>query len=324
MWHWLSIVALCSSALAGSEHGPKSREEAMVLWEEGKASYQNGDYATAVNQLKRLTDRYPGEKGFLEAHLLLGLSYQEQGQFEHSLKPLRYFHHADQKTDQGLKASLALSRAYCNTRRFSECLLLANESLTRSQSSLQRAEALVLKSTSLLGLQDEVRAEQSLETFKKAATADSDIVRFAAEAGAVEMELKVRSCNKLASRAPLDEILVQAQYKSRGQCLQEAFNLLRQHVEKTSGEAWHLKARDSLRQGIEKYSQVAWSPPRPPGKRTGEQLKLYSAELSQWMKRERQVFQKQLVNLAEEWKKSAPAAADRYVSPLVSAIDQDG
>src|SRR5690242_3498514 len=90
MWPWLLAPCLilnnsiCSFAgektnpakaeppIHASSTGPTSRQDADIVWKEGREAFDRGDFDTAAFQLQRLVDRYPGERGYLDAHLILG------------------------------------------------------------------------------------------------------------------------------------------------------------------------------------------------------------------------------------------------------------
>ena len=122
-----SVDCLAKEPLPDTRAGSTSTAEASLLWEQGQKAFQSESYQEAVNQLKRLIDRYPGVKGFTEAHYLLGSSFIELKRPKEALHPLRYYVSANGKTEAGLNGRVKLAEAYLMLKKFNEAYLTAGE-----------------------------------------------------------------------------------------------------------------------------------------------------------------------------------------------------
>ncbi len=314
MWPWpLVLLALASASIsapftlafaAETSSGPTSPDEAEILWKEGTAALDAKDFVQAANHLQRLVDRYPGAKGYLKAHLHLGVARLEMKQAERALAPLKYYVNAAGKTPDGVIGRLELGRAYLAAGKKHEALLTAMEldRLTKLKSlGARRADALVFKSRALMALNRDSEARLALDAASKLASEPGAELATRGRTAETDLELKLRQCEKLPGKGPVDESQLRDRIGRRGQCLVESVMLLKSTLD-IGHELTATRASEEAADAWIRYFDTCSNPPRPPGKRTAAQLKTYHEELKTALVSDCLGRVSQARSLISEWK----------------------
>ena len=105
-----------------------------------------------------------------------------------------------------------------------------------------------------------------------------------AHAAWIDLQLKLRQCEKFPTRGRLEEDEVRSQLERKGVCLNEGAVIFRAILETSSARFSEL-ASQALTRGYTAYENNCANPPSPPAlpagkKRTAEQTLQYRAELS--------------------------------------------
>ena len=295
MLQWLLIALTFSvpvwAADSGNSSGPTSDSEAKILWREGKADFEAKKFEEAARTLSRYVDRYPSYPGYLDAQLLLGMSYLSLKQPEKALKYLKYYTEALGNSTDSMRGRLPLGQSYLLLKKFNEAYLVSEELIrftaTKTFPPGFNLKALLLKTEALIGMNRDARANQALDAFRKELKKDPD-----AEASDLrapfrfsELTLKTRSCSKFPSQGPLDEAQIRSQLIRKGDCLLEASTIFMELI-RTGDEDWVKPAIPLLGSSYQSYINNCTTPPNPPGKRTAQELASYKQELTMLLKKD--------------------------------------
>ncbi len=285
-----------SAPVSTHETGPKSPEEAEVLWESGNRAFTESSWEEAITNLQRYISRYPGKPHFLKSHLLLGQALLARQDFSAAAKPLRYFADATKDSGERVLGRALLAQAYLGQKKFHEAFLATQEAekIYRKDESLQSqrdllVRTLIAKTQALIGIGDDLHEKLAIIANDGALqvaqnSSASDLV---AQAWVNSLRLKTWQCSKFPSAKKLSEEQVKDQMDRRGTCLLEAmkiqYNLFQtQDITGTQqGNALIVKA-------WQEYLAAADAPPPPlplkPKDRTATQIKRYYAELSSFLR----------------------------------------
>lgn len=329
MWLCLLIASATLSIASAQENassssGPRSQQEAQVLWKEGKESFEAKRFEDAARAFQRFVDRYPAQEETLEARHWLAKSRMALGQNDKAIAPLKAYVAALGKSEEATLGRLELGRAYLELGKFREAQLTAMETLRqKGQSSpspairnlarLQQVEALLgmKKDRDAQALLQSVDQELKKGDFKK----PTEGPVLAAQLTRLKILSKNRDCEKLPSRGKLDESQTAHQMQRRGTCQLEAFVQFRDLLETRQSE-WIQRTSSEMQRSLRDYAATCVNPPAPRGKRSPTQLKRYQAELASLLMPEcRKTFQNSLEFLSTwqaEWKDqpSAPNLAE--------------
>ena len=307
-------ICISGSALAiDSSSGPRSAFEAQVLYREGSAAFGAKDYQQATNFLQRFVDRYPGNPGYLESHLLLGRSLLELGRSKDALAPLQYFIQGSKDFEKTARTRLILCETYLKLHDAHEAYLSALEiERLAGVTHLSRevtAEGLLYKIQALLDLKQEKRASITFSAAKKLTVELPQLAETQAHVAWLDQQLKLVPCNQLPSRGPLEEDQVRAQMDRKGICLNEATLIYRALLE-TGSNYWPERATKALAQSYENYAKFCAHPPLPPRntkkKRTKEQLAQYQAELADRIVQDCELREKPAYDVLTQLKQTLP------------------
>ena len=319
------IALLGTSAGHGSSpttsQGSATQDETAVLWQDGQRAFDTGGNAECIRNLQRLVDRHPGAPGYLRAHLMLGLCYLRTGHPDKSLVPLKHYVEASSLNPDGIRARLALTRAEVGLGRYNEALLLTTELMGKSIAGPDRLEALILKARALLGMDEDLRASQAIASFKKESEGLGALSPLTEEASLVELQIKIRSCSRLPEKGHVDEGKIRAQFKARGQCLQEAILLLKTSVQTLSAPEWLEKSLNQVVDAVDALRHwVDAKLPEPPGKRKSAQKSAYEKELRTALHEDLSDFATKSKELLAEWRKNSPPIAAKYIDPILKVL----
>jgi len=316
MWLKLFVSVLCMSANAASYHGPKSNFEAKLLWEEGRKLFEENKFDDASKALQRLVDRYPGKKGYLEAHELLGESYLSLGLFESALTPLKYFIEATPSMSEGnLKAKLRLAEAYIGLKKYSEAILSTQEVAKMATNfPLLDVNAKLLEGNARLALKDAPAAQQILFKLDLAKKKVQNIPQvFVSKIFLLNIRFNLFNCEKLSHALPLDEGQVRAHFKEEGQCIMNTLNALREETSKSISSHELNEARNSIVESLKTHFQWTEVPPPAAKKLTRAENTEYVKELKTVLSKDFQIFFKDFLDIT---KKLESKTSSDFVAPI--------
>lgn len=259
--------------------GPTSSAEAEILWEDGKKAFDASEFSECADRLQRLVDRYPAFAQSHSAHFILGKSWLELGRADKALPPLKYFVESS-NPESAPSARLWLGRAYLDLHKFHEAYLLTLEK-NRGLAPEIETENLLIKSRALMGMKQDDRATQSIQSARKLAPQNHDLVD---KIDLIDLQLKLRACAKYAAAKQLAEDQARSQIESRGVCLLEAVSRFKDPILAMTGAQTQKQATQELSTAFQAYTEVCAHPPDPtplrPKPRTREQLIRYRHELA--------------------------------------------
>ncbi len=330
MLQWLLILSFTmggsSPTIASStSEGPTSPSESEFLWKAGQDEALSGKYQDAAFHLARLVDRYPGHSAYLKAHFLLGRTLVELGRPKEAVKPLKYYINDSGKSSGGVDGRIWLGRAYLDSKNFHEAFLIAKEveNLKSQADPSSQAEALVIKARAQVGLNQDGKASQTLDSAKK--LIQESVSTVMATAQWTDLQIKTRTCSKLASVGPLDESQLRDQLERRGNCILEALILFKKTAE-AQDPKWSEKARLVTWEAFESYSKACEKPLIPkatrPKNRTKTQLAKYQKELTAFLIQDCQSKYDGALDLLHSWKPVFPAGSAEALSQLTGSVEK--
>lgn len=310
-----SIEQNVMAQLPSSSIGPTSKEEAQVIWTNGKKAFQNEQWQEAVNYLTRYIDRYPAAPNFSEAHLLLGKALLFLARPKEAIKPIRYFISFNQNTIAAKRAQIDLCEAYLQMKKYHEALLTADEIIKKKlKTGLITpdliAEALLYKAKALINLERDSNAQTSLTAAKKEIEniAPGSLTEqreyLLGQSLFVELWLKGKECGRLASKSGLSEDQVINQIERRGICLHEEALILAKALELPESTAQRMSL-DSYLKDMQTFAKACKSPPARTGKLTQQQIQRYKKELSELLLPKCKAKQTEVIELFKDHSETA-------------------
>lgn len=286
----LFVFAAASALALDSVTGPRSEQEAALLLKNGKQALGSGQNEKAAGLLQRFIDRYPAHPEFTETLRLLGEARLKSSQPEKAIRPLRDFVEARDNTLEGLKAKLTLGRAYLESEKLSEALLITTELLNRHAKKplapTLHAATLLLKSEILFEKKKDSRSDDALASANsvlarlKNQTAASETTALKGQAHWIALKLKLRTCSKYPSAKRLSEDQAIDQLERRGVCLKEAL-IDYQGALEAGTEPWVEQSTQAIQEAYAAHDGICRNPPAPLSSRSSLQLKRYKQELAQ-------------------------------------------
>jgi|GEM_PF-6968299 len=275
----LSAILTFLSATMELKAADNDAAYALSLWQNGRSAFDANRWSEATAYFERLTTLYPSDTHALEAQKFLGLTWLEDGQPDKAIAPLRSYVERKRGSAPSAETSLDLGRAYLQSGKPHEAILLSEELLKKAKGEL-RIRGLLLKTGALIAMNRDARAALTSASAAKETENLSGAPASLRAAGALlQLRLKLRSCGKFADTDHLDEGAAQSQLQRRGICLQESLTdyrkVLASGILRTGREATRL-----LDEAWESYRLRCVSPPGPQAARTQAQLQLYKQELS--------------------------------------------
>lgn len=286
---WLTLCLLLSFTRA---EFPDAAENEIFHWNQGRQAYETKDYSQAIFHLQRLVSRYPTATHVREALMMLGISYVEKGKFQAARAPIdRFLEAKDIPPAEWLKAKSIQTRATLGAHQWNQALSLTHEILRKMP---LEAEAHLLKAKAFDSMHRNAEREEWLQSFDQV-TRDKNVpVLLLTEADSFRVELKLRTCPKIAA---LDEVGIRTQVSGRGLCLQEALVLVHQTLQR--GETpW---TQRSILDWNTNFASFRHSCLAPPAKRIrGQGYK----ELRSRILKDCQEFQTKILETLETWNQS--------------------
>ena len=346
MWRWpwmlvsLNLNLLCSLLIGNgwivgcpfnayaenTSLGKTSEQEARYLLENSKRAYQDENYETAITQLKRYVDRYPGYPEYMEAKLLLGRSLMKFKKYEKAIPYLKdYLAITPAIHPEAINARLDLGNAYLKVNKPHAAYLvsLELEKLQTQQSStrLQRVDGLLLKGQASLDSHQLKRAHLVLNSMEKETQEATEL----SEKGPVhdlKLKIKLYECRNLLNATQLNEQQVKDRYERHGLCLMEALNLYQSlfGFENTSLLEGSTQA---LKTALQYYTNWASHPPTPArlkSKPQSQRLK-YTSELKDMLYGERKKRLTEAHSSLTLWRKTLKPKQEHYLESLISVIE---
>jgi tetratricopeptide (TPR) repeat protein len=326
MWQWLlvllSLIIPISSFSASTALGPTSSEEEALLWRESQKAVASSKHQDAVNLLERLVDRYPGSPHFIQAHLLLGKSHYELGEYQAALKPIQFYVSSVQAPIPLAEGKTLLGEAYLKLKKFHEAEILTVE-LDQKAKKHQLPAAIslyskILKSEALLGLKN---YERALETIDTADLQNESPLKN--RSTYVKLKAKIWTCEKYPDAPRMNEGEAKNQLSKRGTCLLESL-LLFQKVLSTGDSKFALLSATEVDQSFQRYQNVCSHPPLPSsGKRTAQQMKRYQSELADFLQQECRKQSSTALGLLTEWKTRVFPKMAEFIEPASRTLQHD-
>ncbi len=316
MWRRLWIISACLSinSVAWSapvSQGPASDEEAAVLLKDGQDAFSQGRCSDAVTRLSRYVERYPSHPLNAEARLTLGLCLSELNRWREAEAQLNAAAPRLGKTTAGVKARIALARAYLARSKQHEALLSAKEAESGSKAddpayADYKTEALLVKAQAQLALGRTKDAEAALDSAARRLKAQPNPVLDAEESW-FRMELKQRDCAKLPPPQRLEDMQLRSMLDRRATCLNEAFLQYRRVL--TTGQAnWASRAETSVLNAYRSYWGLCDNPAIRVriGHLRADQRKRYVAELRDRLLLDCQARASESKELFRGWREEIP------------------
>jgi tetratricopeptide (TPR) repeat protein len=331
MWRWLLVplilIPIQISFSAPTSSGPVSDQESEVLWKESQTAIQESRFQDAANLLHRYVDRYPGKLNYLEAHFHLGKALMEMGNYSLAIPHLKSFIELRSAQAEGVPARLLLIQSYLEEKKYHEAYLgtleidqLAKKIKLTSDFLL---ETLLLKTQALLGLKRETRAWSALESAEKQLS-EKNSSRVRGKTYGLKLDLKIKTCEELPSKGPLDEGQIRDQLTRRGTCLLEAF-LIYQNVLKTGDLRATGTTTTLIQSALKQYAFSCAHPPHPPviqgQPRTPQELERYLSELSDLLMQECRKKVQVASDLFQSWKPTLPPTGIGFYNQVSQSLE---
>ncbi len=349
MWLWLWIGAIALEGSSGflspfgaawaKDHSPApassapqpssertSPSEAESIWKQAREHHQGGRFKEAIPLLQRVIERFPASPGFTEAHLLLGIALLELGESEKAIAPLKYYVEAKDRSLDGRRARIHLGKAYLASGKFNEAYLISIEAASFSgpASPALAAQALLLRTEALIGMNQDMKAEGSLRSALKRIDKLPSEPQFSSLQGQahwLKLKLKARKCARLPSPGKLDEGQVREQFERRGLCLLEATLDLKKTL-KAADPGWAERATRELSDAFTAYSSACSTPPAPKSKRTSVELSRYRAELAHILKKDCSSKYSEALDLLSRFKEQLPSTMHPRLEKVAQTLIQ--
>lgn len=316
--------------VAPTSVGPAMDEASRLLWEEGRDAFGRGRYADAARALQRLVDRHAAASGYLEAHLLLGLTRLRLNEIDPAIQALRYFIEAAGWNPEALRARLSLGRAYLRAGKSMEALLVVKEILdhpakgqpdtARPAPSAVRLEALLIKARAMMARKREVDVDRALSAFESEARRADDVQPLLAEYGVIRMEVKFTGCARLPGSQPISEALALSRMRSRGSCLLEAFEPFREVLRIGDREKQEV-ALTGLLAAFADFRKASLNPPPLPGSHGRAAARAYRKELSERLMKNYSETVERAKSILVGWKAGAASdGASVYVEKALKSL----
>ena len=314
-----ALALLPAGTLPSSSVGPADPEDVQLLWKEGRLAFGRGDYEKAEWNYARITDRHPGSRNYLEAHLLLGLTRLRLGRPGKAVDPLKHYITASGETAEGYRARISLGRAYLDSGKLHEVLLTAYEVIgARGRDIVPEEvhlESLLLKTWALIRLGQDPKARRSLDSFFTGARKEGGIDALRTEAYRLEIELKVRNCARYSASARLNEGQIRHQLKQRGICLSEALIPFLDALQE-GNDRWVTDSRDAVIRAYEEFRRACSNPPPPPTRLSAVEQRRYRSELLGVLQTDCYQARRKALDILDSWKQKIPQGEDRHLEAV--------
>lgn len=325
LWLWTSATSFAVPAVFANA------DEPSLLWSDARAAFGRADYATAATLIERLTQRYPAAPGTHEARLLLGISFLRLERHAQAIEPLKTYSEAAAFTHEGLRARIALGRAYLGTQKNQEALMTSIEILSPRATGDPPAEirlgGLAIKTWALLALNRPERASRTLATFQTL-NAKSHPNGYETEGLRLTLAVHSATCPKLNPKLPREESLVIADVRKQSACALESVNAFGAELKRAidagadPDDRWAREATDALVSEFKALQASCENPPPPADRRSDEEKRKYQAELRAFLAAECDQSAKKARSLIESWleKEKLPKASVSQVMILLGKL----
>lgn len=302
-----------------STSGAATSQERAILWNKGVNAFNSKDYETAATLLQRYVDRYPGQPNYLQAHEYLGRAWLRLNKPRRAIPILKYYIEGAGESDAAIEMKLHLAEAYFDSFRFEEALMTVVEILVRNEKKALPAaiylRSILIKVWSQIELGQMERAIQSLASYQKESEHLQGMDDIKALGKRVEVELKLRQCEKSTDTSPKGEVEVKNLLEKRSQCLLESLILFNDGLS-FQNRYWTEKMRLAIHRGFYSYFQSCQDPPPGLGKKTEKQKAQYRKELIALLNKDCRVTKVKALELLDSWEPKAPAAVKDQIGEL--------
>ena len=128
---WLAFSAQADLILPNSSPnpGPRSPEEANVLYQQAQTALSGGHADSAIRDLIRFRNRYPTVSRFVQAGIQLSQANFDAHHFDESARIAKEVLHSRLTPEETLKTKFLLAEAYLKLKHYSEAKITADEIL---------------------------------------------------------------------------------------------------------------------------------------------------------------------------------------------------
>lgn len=315
---WISSLILISiNALAStytkSSIGPTSVKESQILWDKALSLFKKEDLKEAEIHFERLVERYPGTRNYTQSHLYLGMTRLKLSQPKKAIPPLQYYVKARGFTASGLSGRTYLARAYLGAYQNHEALMTAGEIIQRHESKRmfqkQYLEALLLKAWAEIGLEQDKRAKQALDSFRTQSPENAESIR-------IQIALNNRQCETERNlKDPSEENTLKA-IESTGNCLMESLILYKKALTLSDSSSWIQSSHKAVYQEMMSFRYFCLHPPYPNQSLSSKEKKTYREELVFHLKDKCSEVLKRGQEMMTAWGKSVPKEHLKEVEEL--------
>lgn len=341
MWLLLWIAALLPSEtlassplpLTAESQGPRSEEEARVLFAEGRKAHDLADWQRAATLLHRLVARYPAFGSVMEARLMLGRARLRLLDARGALTPLGELIEARQQSPDTWRARILRGEAYVQLTRWSELLQLTRELADAEKSGRlepgQPTMMHLLEAEALLGLQRTADSEKALLEARRKLPA-SGLEGLRARLERLEMEAKLSRCAELPGKgaASLDEGQLQLALSRRGDCLAEAMVSFKEVLRRPQAEALERReatlAGERAARALADFNKACSNPPLPTGVRSKREKAQYLKELKPLLAKTCGGSIRRNLDLLDSWKSGIPPETEPAFAQVRGATESAG
>ena len=158
----------------------------------------------------------------------------------------------------------------------------------------------LIRAQAFLGLNKELQAEQSLDAFKKRAETETPNAQLVAKHAHLRMQLKLRQCEQLPEKRPIEEAFVRAQMQRRGTCILEALAFFKKIYDRKALSAAELSSIH-LKTAFQNYRKACNHPPPPPPGRNPLETQRYLQELAQILRFDCNQRAEQATTILNSW-----------------------
>jgi tetratricopeptide (TPR) repeat protein len=188
------MLSTCTFAQTENpEPGPRSVDEAKLLYQEGSAAVTAKKYADATRSLERFVERYPSDPNIQQAYLGLIEALFNEKKYEATVETTKQFLSLIVPEDKANRARQYQAEADLNLHEYLSARLISDELLKNNPSSRQKAAAFAIKFQSFLEEKQYIEARRQMDALDELLSKES-IDPYSRLLPEFKMTLAIREC----------------------------------------------------------------------------------------------------------------------------------